>query len=216
MTPLRSLIGGLAALGTVFGAGLAFAGYAIIASWDGQNRVTRYNYVETEAEALDIVDRLRNRLSVEDRAPDAYYVEMPPSVIGYEGFDHRARYWIADPANGTVSVDTAKIHSDVSAQATRRVTVDADRRIDEMFSPGDPSRAERVKLQLIARGQELQDKGRQNWTPAERQEWTAAIAFNTRARAIRNDAKALQDSFAEMTARQIMTVDVSDDIHWSE
>jgi len=56
--------------------------FAIIADWDNQNRVSRYNYVETETEAIAIVDRLHgvgdDALPISKQAPNAYYALMPP------------------------------------------------------------------------------------------------------------------------------------------
>ena len=223
--------------------------YAIIADWDDQMRVSRYNYVETEAEAKRLVDRLLGAdpltprkvemqallddpvtsqgkrawaakeilpLSPAKRAPNAYYVLMPTAPAGTALFTHRARFWIADPVNKTVSFDTAACHAWQSKVTSQAIDTEADKRIDKVFSPDAPGRAERIKLELFARGHELQDKGRAAWTADEKAEWNAGIALNNRAKALRAAAQVLKDLLATKTPKGILDIDSADDIHWPE
>ncbi|KKK49884.1 hypothetical protein LCGC14_3130550, partial [marine sediment metagenome] len=113
--------------------------YAIIAAWDAQMRVSRYNYVETEPEAIAIVDKLRGRgpnaLPPVKQAPNAYYVLMPPPPAGTALFQHRARFWKADPVAKTVAFDAAACHAWQSKVTGRGIDAEADWRIDRVFSP---------------------------------------------------------------------------------
>ena len=174
--------------------------FAIIADWDGSNRVTRYNLVDTEPEAIAIVDRLLgvgdDPLPPAKQAPNAYYVEMPPAPAGTALFQHRARFWVADPGAGTVSFDAAACHAWQSDLHKRVIDREADRRADEVFSPGDPGRAGRV------RG-EMPPGGPRN-------------ALEARVGVLRTAAQALKDSLGAMTPEEILAVDPSDDAHWPE
>ena len=174
----------------------ALAEYAIVADWDLQMKVSRYNYVKTEVEAQAIVEQLRNTVSLEDRAPDAYYVQMPVIPIGYRSFAHRARFWIADPVAKTISVDTVAIHAWQSNATNRAITAEADSRVDKVFSPDDPQRAVRVRSELI--------------------EGPIKVVLLRRVTALRTAAQTLKDSLAAMTAEEILAVQVHDNNHWPE
>lgn len=194
--------------------------YAVIADWDAQMRVSRYNYVETEAEAAALVDKLRgvgdDALPPTKQAPNAYYVEMPPAPAGTALFQHRSRFWVADPANGNVSFDTAACRAWQSKVTGQGIDAEADRRIDKLFSPDDPGRAGRIKLELLARSAELQNKGRPAWTAAEKDEWDAGTALNDSARSLRTAAETLKASLAAMTPEEILTIEPGADLHWPE
>lgn len=174
--------------------------YAIIADWDGLNRVSRYNLVGTDAEAIAIVDKLHgigpDALPSVKQAPNAYYVLMPPAPAGTALFQHRARFWVADPGNGTVSFDTVACHTWQSKMTSRSINAEADRRIDKVFSPGDPARADRVR--------------------AEMPEGAEKIALSNRVMVLRTAAQTLKDSLTTMTPEEILNVDVHDEIHWPE
>jgi hypothetical protein len=98
----------------------AMADYAIVADWDENKHVTRYNLVSTEAEAVAIVNRLHT-LPLKDRAPKAYYVEMPSMNPGFEGFVHQAQYWIADPVSETVVFDYAALKVDQAGRIKKHL-----------------------------------------------------------------------------------------------
>ena len=174
--------------------------YAIIADWDAQFRVSRYNLVETEPEGIVIVDKLRgigpDALPLAKQAPNAYYVLMPPAPAGTALFQHRARFWKADPVNETVSFDTTACHAWQSKVTNRGIDAEADRRIDRVFSPDDPSRAERTRSELP--------------------EGPGKVALTNRVAALRTAAQALKDSLAAKTPEEILALSVNDDIHWPE
>ena len=199
--------------------------YAIIAGWDANNFVSRYNLVETEAEAQALVDRLVNGspipgkfdapLPLEKRAPGAFHAELAVPA-GCKLFRHQARFWKCDPAAKTVAVDIN------AARAWRRKLMDgqidseASRRIDRIFSPDNPARAERVKMELIARGHVLQDKGRSRWTAEEKSEWGAGRAKWDRMEALRAAAETFKASYAAKTPEEILAVGPNEDTHWPE
>ena len=174
--------------------------YAIIADWDAQMRVSRYNYVGTEAEAIAIVDKLRgvgpDALPLAKQAPNAYYVLMPPAPPGTALFQHRARFWVADPANAAVSFDTAACHAWQSKITSRGIDDEADRRVDKVFSPDDPQRAERIR--------------------AEIPDGAKKVALMNRVVGLRTAAQALKDSLATKTPEEVQAVNSNDDIHWPE
>lgn len=174
--------------------------YAIIADWDAQFRVSRYNLVETEPEAQAIVDKLRgvgpDGLPLAKQAPNAYYVLMPPAPSGTALFQHRARFWVADPANDTVSFDTAACHAWQSRVTGRGIDSEGDRRIDKVFSPDDPSRAGRVREELSA--------------------GPARAALVVRVTALRTAAQNLKGTFAAKTPEEVLSIDPSDNGHWPE
>ncbi len=174
--------------------------YAIIADWDDQNRVSRYNYVDTEAEAIALVDKLRglgpDALPIEKQAPNVYYVLMPPAPPGTALFQHRARFWKADPANETVSFDAIACHAWQSKITSRNIDAEADKRVDKAVSPNDPMRAERIRSEI--------PDGPEKTLLANR---TAAL---------RAAALSLKDSLNAKTPGEILNVDVDDDIHWPE
>ncbi len=174
--------------------------YAIIAAWDAQMRVSRYNYVETEPEAIAIVDKLRGRgpnaLPPVKQAPNAYYVLMPPPPAGTALFQHRARFWKADPANGAVSFDPVACHAWQSKVTSRGIDAEADKRVDKVFSPDDPARAERVRTELP----EGPDK----------------VQFFNRVAALRTAAQNLKDSLVTKTPEEILAVEPNDNFHWPE
>ena len=174
--------------------------FAIIADWDAQFRATRYNLVETEPEAIAIVDRLRgigdDALPPAKQAPAAYYVLMPPAPTGTSLYQHRARFWIADPGNGAVSFDVAACHAWQSKVTNRGIDAEADRRIDRVFSPNDPSRAGRVRTEMP--------------------EGAAKIALITRVSALRTAAQTLKDSLVAKTPEEVLAVAPNDNIHWPE
>lgn len=172
--------------------------YAIIADWDGQFKVSRYNYVETEAEAIAIVDKLRgvgdDALPLAKQAPNAYYVSMPAPPAGTALFQHRARFWKADPANGKVSFDAVLCHAWQSKVTSRGIDTEADRRVDRVFSPDDLSRAERIK--------------------SEMSEGPEKILLVDRVAALRAAAQTLKDSLVAKTPEEVLAVDASDNLHW--
>ena len=174
--------------------------FAIIADWDAQFRVSRYNYVDTELEAIAIVDRLRgvglDALPLAKQAPNAYYVLMPAAPAGTALFQHRARFWVADPIGGTVSFDTAACHAWQSKVTSRAIDAEADKRIDKMFSPSDPGRAGRIRDEMP--------------------EGAEKIALTNRVAALRTAAQALKDSLAAKTPEEVLAVDASDDLRWPE
>jgi len=174
--------------------------YAIIADWDAQKRVSRYNLVETEVEAIVIVDKLRgvgsDALPLAKQAPNAYYALMPTAPTGTALFQHRARFWKADPVNGKVSFDTAACHTWQSKVTSRNIDAEADRRIDKVFSPDVPARAGRTR--------------------SEMPEGAEKIALTNRVAALRTAAQALKDSLAAKTPEEILAVKPDDNIHWPE
>ncbi len=174
--------------------------FAIIADWDAQFRVTRYNLVETEPEAIVIVDKLRgigdDALPPAKQAPGAYYVLMPPAPAGTAPFQHRARFWKADPGSGEVSFDSVACHAWQSKATNRGIDAEADKRIDKVFSPDDPARAGRVR--------------------AEMPEGAAKIALITRVMALRTAAQTLKDSLATKTPEEVLAVAPNDSLHWPE
>ena len=174
----------------------ALAEYAIIADWDAQLRVSRYNYVKTEIEAQAIIEQLHSILLLEDQAPNAYYVEMPLVPVGYRSFAHRARFWIANPVNGTVSIDTTAIHRWQSNITNRAVDREADKRVDKVFSPNDLLRAGRIRSELS--------------------EGAKKSVLMNRVVALRVAAQTLKESFVILTAEEILAIQVHDNIHWPE
>ena len=174
--------------------------YAIIADWDAQMRVSRYNYVETEAEAIVLVDKLwgvgPDALPLAKQAPNAYYVLMPRAPAGTARFEHRARFWKADPVNKTVSFDTSACHAWQSKMTCRSIDTEADERADKVFSPDDPTRAQRVRTEMP--------------------EGAAKDALTSRVTSLRTAAQSFKDSLAGKTAEEILTVSPNDDIHWPE
>jgi len=174
--------------------------YAIIADWDAQFRVSRYNYVDTEAEAVAIVDKLRgvgdDALPPAKQAPNAYYVLMPAAPAGTALFQRRARFWVADPINSTVSFDTAACHAWQSKVTSRGIDAEADRRVDKVFSPDDPSRAGRVRTEMP--------------------DGAEKIALTNRGTALRTAAQTLKDSLPAKTPEEVLAVDASDDLNWPE
>lgn len=194
--------------------------YAIIADWDGSNKVTRYNFVDREIEAIAIVNRLRgvgpNPLPPAKQAPNAYYVLMPPAPAGTALFQHRARFWIANPTSSTVSFDTTACHGWQSKITRRVIDVEADKRVDKVFSPSDRTRAGRTELELLQRRSELQDIGRLNWTVAQIAEWDAVTDLLNRARGLRAAAQTLKNSLTTKTPEGVLAVDPSDNRSWPE
>lgn len=174
--------------------------YAIIANWDAQMRVSRYNYVETEAEAIAIVDKLRGvgpeALPPAKQAPKAYYAMMPPAPAGTALFQHRARFWVADPGNGTMTFDAAACHAWQSKVASRAIDAEADRRVDRVLSPDAPARAERVRFEMP--------------------ESSEKAALMSRIQTLRTAAQTLKDSLTAMTPEKILGADFTNDVHWSE
>lgn len=174
--------------------------FAIIADWNAQFRVSRYNLVETATEAAAIVDRLRgiglNSLPPAKQAPNAYFVLMPPAPPGTASFQHRARFWKADPGNGTVSFDTVACHTWQSKVTSRSIDAEADKRIDKVFSPDDPARAGRVRTEMP--------------------EGAEKIALFNRVTALRTAAQALKDTLVTKTPEEILKVMTSDNQHWPE
>lgn len=203
--------------------------YAIIAGWDAQMGVSRYNYVEAETEAQRLVERLQGlepsvgrkaemRTLLDDpktslgkrtwaekemaplplakQAPNAYYVLMPPAPAGTALFQHRARFWIADPANSTVSFDTTACHAWQSKITSRAIDAEADARTDRVLSPDDPARAGRVR--------------------SEMPEGPGRAAQTNRVKALRTAAQALKDTLAAKTPEEVLAVHSDDDGHWPE
>ena len=172
--------------------------FAITADWDSQNRVSRYNYVEAEAQAIAIVNKLHgigeNALPLAKQSPNAYYVLMPPAPAGTGLFQHRARFWKADPVNKTVSFDTVACHVWQSKVSNRQIDYEADGRIDKVFSPDNPSRADRAR----------------NETP----DGSEKSVLITRVTVIRTAAQTLKDSFITKTPEELLAVKPNDDIHW--
>lgn len=130
------------------------------------------------------------------QAPNAYYIIMPPPPAGTALFQHRARFWVADPVGGTVSFDTAACHAWQSDIHKRVIDLEADRRIDEVWSPGAPARAKR-RITELAPG-------------------TERVALEVRTTTLRGDAQTLKTSLAALNPEQVMAVDVLDNAHWSE
>lgn len=174
--------------------------YAIIADWDAQFKVSRYNYVETENEAIALVDKLTGRgldaLPLAKQAPNAYYVLMPTAPAGTAMLQHRARFWKADPVNNTVSFDTALCHAWHTDVTSRVIDAEADKRVDRVFSPNTPSRADRVRTEMP--------------------EGTKKDAFIARGVVLRTAAQTLKDSLAAKTPEEILAVNPVDNIHWPE
>ena len=174
------------------------AHYAIIAGWDDQNRVSRYNYVEMEAEAVAIVDRLRgvgpDALPPAKQAAGAYYVLMPDAPAGCGDSQHRARFWVADPDNSTVSFDAAACHAWQAKVTGRMIDTEADHRVDIVLSPDNPSRAGRVM--------------------AEMPEGEAKVALIEKVAAVRAAAVTLKDSLSEMAVDEVQQMSHNDDAHW--
>jgi hypothetical protein len=172
--------------------------YAIIAGWDDQNRVSRYNYVETAAEAGAIVDKLHgvgpDALAPAKQATNAYYVLMPDAPAGCGHSQHRARFWLADPDNSTVSFDAAACHAWQSKMTGRMIDSEADRRIDTVLSPDNPSRAGRIM--------------------AEMPEGEAKAALSEKVAAVRAAAATLKDSLSEMAVDEVQQMSHNDDAHW--
>lgn len=174
--------------------------FAIIADWDAQFRVSHYNLVEIAAEAAAIVDRLRgvgpDPLPPAKQAANAYFVLMPPAPPGTALFQHRARFWVADPINGTVSFDTVACHAWQSRVTSRGIDAEADRRIDKVFSPDDPGRAGRIRDEVP--------------------EGPEKIELANRVAALRTEAQALKDSLVAMTPEEVLAVDPTDNLLWPE
>ncbi len=172
--------------------------YAIIAEWDSQKRVSRYNYVDTKDEAIALVDKLRglgpDALPPAKRAPNAYYVLMPPAPPGTGLFQHRARFWVADPVNGTVSFDVTACHAWQSKITNRNIDAAADKRVDNAISPDNPARAERIKSEMP--------------DGAEKATLLSRIAT------IRTASQSLKDSLLTMTPEDILSMRVDGDAHW--
>lgn len=93
--------------------------FLIIADWDENNRPTKINTKETEAEAITLVDKLRNELG----HPNAFY------VADYNGMD--TRYCVVDPVTQTITYDTAGEAQDVTDANWVEVRAERDRRIDK-------------------------------------------------------------------------------------
>ena len=174
--------------------------YAIIADWDAQMRVSRYNLTETEAEAIALTDKLRgvglDALPPAKQAPNVYYVLLPTAPAGAALFQHRARFWVADPVNGAVSFDTAACRAWQSKVASRGIDLEADRRIDRVFSPDDQARAGRVR-------DEMPDSAKK-------------VALINRVTALRTAAQTLKDSLGAKTPEEVLAVNPADNIHWPE
>jgi len=174
------------------------AHYAIIAGWDDQNRVSRYNYVEMEAEAVAIVDRLRgvgpDALPPAKQAAGAYYVLMPDAPAGCGGSQHRARFWVADPVSKTVSFDAAACHAWQAKLTGRMIDSEADRRADKVLSPDAPSRAARVMVEMP--------------------EGAEKVALIEKVAAVRAAAVTLKGSLSEMAVDEVQRMDYSDDANW--
>ena len=223
--------------------------YAVIMKWDSQNRVSQYNYTETEAEAKRLRDRKRGLappasrlaemqallddpktsvgkrtwatkemlpLPVEKQATDAYYVEMPPAPTGMAIFQYKARFWKCDPVAKTMSFDATACADWQRKMHIGTIDRECDKRVDKVFSPDNPGRADRIKMEMMARGQILQDKGRGTWTAAEKAEWDAGLTKNNRVKVLRDGAEALKNSLTGKTAEKILAVDPADGAHWPE
>lgn len=181
--------------------------YAIIADWDGAFNVSRYNFVDTEVHAIALVDRLVNgtpypefgstlSLPSSKRAPNAYFVLMPPAPIGTENYQHRSRFWKAEPIGKTMSFDVAACHAWQTKITSIEIDTEADRRIDKVFSPNKPGRARRVRDDLP--------------------EGPTKIGMINRATALRVDAETLKTSLASLNPEEVRLVGPSNNAHWSE
>jgi hypothetical protein len=84
--------------------------YLIIADWDESFHITRTNNVATEVEAQALVNRLINELPEAQRAPNAFYAEMPA-----EGTN--IKYIIVDPSAKTVTYNTSQETTDKIAKS---------------------------------------------------------------------------------------------------
>ncbi|KKN51096.1 hypothetical protein LCGC14_0626060 [marine sediment metagenome] len=64
--------------------------WAIIAAWDAQNHVTRYNYVVIEAEAIRLVDRLHGEVPSQSRLDEMQsIIDNPQGTVGMKAWAHR-------------------------------------------------------------------------------------------------------------------------------
>ena len=181
--------------------------YAIIAGWDAQKRVTRYNYTTDETYAKALMDRLRNGtaypeygfpvvLPVQKRSPKAYYAKMPAAASGTKSMQHRARFWKADPVAKKVTFDTAACHSWCTRMLRLHIDAEADRRIDKLWSPISPARAARVR--------------------AEMENGEAKAALIVKGAAIRARAMTLKKTLVIMTPEGVLALDASSGVHWAE
>lgn len=79
--------------------------YLIVADWDGNNKITRYNTKETEQEASALVEHLKTGIPENKRAPNAFYVIDS---------GHPVEFLSVDPVAETVNFNVAAKQSEVS------------------------------------------------------------------------------------------------------
>ena len=97
--------------------------YLIIADWDESFHITRTNNVATEVEAQALVNRLINELPEAQRAPNAFYAEMPA-----EGTN--IKYIIVDPSAKTVTYNTSQETTDKIAKSFEQLRQERDKLLD--------------------------------------------------------------------------------------
>ncbi len=170
----------------------------------------------TDSELLHFKNRLSKPLPSGKLKPNTYSILMPPAPPGTAGFQHRARFWVADPGNGLVSFDAVACHEWQSRVTGKGLDREAEVRGAKVYSPGAPGRATTVRLNLMARRSVLQDKGRSNWNAAELIEWDAGVALDDRAKALQEAAQTVKDTLDAKTPEEVHGVDPSDDALWPE
>lgn len=92
-------------------------------------------------------------------------------------------------------------------EATTDIMAEADRRVEVAMPP-------RAREELQARGLELMDKGRPNWTAAEKTEWDAGMQGWADVKAIRAKEAALIASLDAMTNAEVDALDMADAVAW--
>lgn len=162
----------------------------------------------TNGEYLHISNRLYLPLAAEKQDAGCYYAQLPAATPGYERFQNNEKFWSCDPANQAVTFDDAACHAWHLAQKAEAVGREADRRV---LAVAD----ERTRERLQARGLQLQDKGRPNWTQAEKDEWDAGMAKLAEVDGVRNRAEQIKTDLAAKTPAEIDAYDLADDGNWS-
>jgi|6_EtaG_2_1085325.scaffolds.fasta_scaffold02909_11 hypothetical protein len=216
--------------------------YAIVVKWDAQNRPTRYNWVETELEAQQIVDRIKGvpvsgveKKAIEDRLaagglsdPECVHCEnrLKPLPAHKQSGD---AFYFEIPASpvGSVGFEHQAAFWKVDPVA-KSVSFDEDacaakqhKRMSKQID-GECKRRELLvmsddeKADLGLARQDLLEKGKDKWTAEDQSEWDAGAAKKARVKALRDAVPSLKASLDDKKPVDIAAVRVRDSQHWPE
>jgi hypothetical protein len=136
-------------------------------------------------------------------------VRDPNKLYGFFANDSEGpRLYEFDAAHNTQrDADAAHVVIKARKSLRERIPDEADRRVNALVSP-------RKREERQARGLELQDKGRANWTPSEGDEWNEILTGLQVIRNIHSKEDRLLASIDAMTDAEVLAFDPTDDTNW--